>query len=194
LTAPQPAAPDDEPPREHSSILTFANALTLLRLVLAPWSAILIASGDDLFASGIFAVAVATDLADGPLARRVGGASPFGALLDHGSDAIFVTLGLGALAMRGIVPPVLPPLIVLAFVQYTLDSRALAGKRLRTSFLGRWNGILYFALLGTPIIRNALGLSQPSDGWVFALAWLLALSTGVSMLDRLAALRRRSRA
>jgi len=174
--------------------VTLANALTVFRLALAPWSAFLIASGEDLVASGIFVIAVATDLADGPLARRGGGTSPLGALLDHGSDAIFVTLGLGALAMRGMVPPVLPPLIVLAFAQYTVDSRALAGQRLRASFLGRWNGILYFALLGTPVIRNALGLSHPSDLWVLGFGWLLVLSTAVSMVDRLTALRRGSRA
>ena len=46
-------------------------------------------------------------------------------------------------------PLVLPGLVAAAFVQYTLDSRALAGQRLRASALGRWNGIAYFVLLAT---------------------------------------------
>jgi phosphatidylglycerophosphate synthase len=181
----QPREPDNRPSR-----LNLANALTLLRLVLAPFGAAMVAMGEDVLAAVIFAIAVATDLADGPLARRSGGTSPFGALLDHGCDAVFVTLGLAALATRGFVPVVLAPLIVLAFAQYTIDSHAHAGKELRASFLGRWNGIFYFALLGTPTIRNAIGLTQPSDVMILIAGWLLVVSTGVSMFDRLVAGRR----
>jgi CDP-diacylglycerol--glycerol-3-phosphate 3-phosphatidyltransferase len=183
-----------EEPRRSPSHWTLANGLTTLRFVLAPINAALVAAGNDVAAAGVFVLAVATDLADGPLARRRGGMSSYGSLLDHGSDAIFVTLGLGALASRGLVPPVLPPLIILAFAQYTVDSQALVGKRLRASFLGRWNGIFYFVLLGTPLIRNAIGLSHPSDAMILMLGWLLILSTGASMVDRLIALRRSRKA
>ncbi len=175
-------------PVPKSSLRTLANSLTVLRLVLAPVNAMFVAAGEDRQAALIFALAVATDLADGPLARLRGGTTAFGSLLDHGSDAVFVSLGLGALASRGLVPPVLAPLIVLAFVQYTLDSRVLVGDQLRASFLGRWNGILYFALLGTPLIRNAVGLVQPSDTFVLITGWLLVVSTGMSMIDRIVAM------
>ena len=84
----------------------------------------------------------------------------------------------------------LPLLIALAFIQYTLDSRALEGQQLRASALGRWNGIFYFVFLGTPIIRSTLGWSWPGNEFILALGWLLLLSTSVSMADRLFALRR----
>jgi len=172
---------------------TWANGLTLLRLLSALPFAAAVALGQTAAAALLFGVAVATDYADGPLARRRGEASPLGGLLDHATDAAFVSLGLGALACRDVVPAALPVLVPLAFVQYALDSRALAGAPLRASGLGRWNGILYFVPLGAAVIRDALGLGWPADGLLRAIGWVLVASTVVSMLDRALALIARSR-
>lgn len=170
--------------------VTAANALTLVRLLAAPVCAYLILEGRDVEAVAIFALAIATDFADGPLARKWGQSSAFGALLDHGTDATFVVLGVSALVCRGLAPIALPPMIALAFIQYTLDSRALEGQQLRASALGRWNGIFYFVFLGTPIVRNSLGWSRPGNEIILLLGWLLLVSTSASMADRMLALRR----
>jgi phosphatidylglycerophosphate synthase len=169
---------------------TRANALTLARAACAPVLAFSIAGGHELAAAGLFAFAVASDLADGRLARRWGEASPLGGLLDHASDAVFVTAGLGALARAGEVPLALPWLVAAAFLQYVLDSRAAGSRGLRASPLGRWNGIAYFVLVGVPVVRDALGLGWPGAGLVRALGWTLVASTIVSMVDRALALRR----
>jgi len=170
--------------------LTRANALTTLRLVAAPLLALAVTGEEDLAAFVLFWIAVATDLLDGRIARHYGEASALGGLLDHATDAIFVTVGLGAFASRGEVPVVLPWMIAGAFIQYTLDSRALRGRPLRTSQLGRWNGIGYFVLLGVPVVRDGLGLGWPPGALVSFLGWLLVATTALSMADRLAALRR----
>jgi phosphatidylglycerophosphate synthase len=170
---------------------TWANALTLLRLGCAPLLACSVAaggSGSALLAGLLFWGAVATDFADGRVARRRGEASPLGGLLDHASDAAFVSVGLAALAGRGSVPAPLPALVALAFLQYTLDSRALAGRPLRASALGRHNGIAYYVLLGIPLTRDLLGLAWPGHGLVRGLGWLLVATTLVSMADRARAL------
>lgn len=172
---------------------TWANALTALRLLAAPLCAAAIATGADAAAGLLFALAVVTDYVDGPLARRRGEASAFGGLLDHATDATFVSLCLAALAYRGAAPALLPLLIPLAFVQYMLDSRALAGAPLRASFLGRWNGIAYFVALGIPVVRDALSIGWPPDAWVLAFGWVLVASTLASMSDRALALLRRGR-
>jgi cardiolipin synthase len=174
--------------------VTRANALTALRLAAAPALAAAIAGGAAGAAALLFALAVASDLLDGRVARRFGESSPLGGLLDHASDAIFVTAGLGALACRGEVPALLAPLVAAAFLQYVLDSRALAGRRLRTSALGRANGVAYFVLLGIPIARDGLGLAAPGSRSVRGLGWALAAATLVSMADRAAALLRGERA
>jgi phosphatidylglycerophosphate synthase len=169
---------------ERGRWLTLANAITALRIPLAPLCAFSIVNGRPLAALGFFWAAVATDLIDGRVARRRGEVSRLGGLLDHSSDALFVAAGLAALAARGAVPWPLPPLVLAAFIQYALDSRVLAGRRLRTSGLGRLNGIAYFVLLGTPIVRDAAGLGWPGPGFVSWLGWLLVASTLLSMADR----------
>lgn len=168
---------------------THANALTLLRLAIAPALTAAIATGRAPLATALFALAVATDFADGAVARRCGETSPLGGLLDHAVDATLCTLGLAAHAAQGAVPWPLPALVALAFAQYALDSRSLAGRPLRASRLGRWNGIAYFVAVAVPIVRDTLGWSWPGPALVWWLAGGLAVSTTVSMADRLIALR-----
>ena len=173
-----------------SRLLTRANALTFLRLVSAPLLAVAVVRGASGSALGLFALAVVTDLVDGRVARRYGEASPLGGLLDHSTDATFVSVGLAAVSVGGEVPVVLPLLIVMAFLQYMLDSRAVRGLPLRASSLGRWNGIAYFVLLGVPVVRDGLGLGWPAPGLVGVLAWLLVAATLLSITDRALARRR----
>jgi phosphatidylglycerophosphate synthase len=164
--------------------LTWANGVTALRLVAAPACACALLDGAHGVAAALFALAVATDVVDGRLARRRGEASPLGGLLDHATDATFVAVGLGALAATGEVPVLLPLLVAAAFAQYVFDSRAHVGAPLRGSALGRWNGIAYFVALGVPVVRDALGLAWPGPAWVRAFAWLLVASSLLSIADR----------
>ena len=169
------------PAASRSRVGTLANALTMVRLVAAPLAALAVFRANHEMALVLFTVAVATDLADGPVARRRGESSALGGLLDHATDATFVSLGLLACAGRELVPLALPFLVAAAFLQYTLDSRALRGQVLRASALGRWNGIAYFVLLGVPVVRDGLGIGWPANGLVAGIGWALVASTVVSM-------------
>jgi hypothetical protein len=86
------------------------------------------------------------------------------------------------------VPVVLPPLAITSFVQYVWDSKALSGAPLRASVLGRWNGIGYYVVVGTVVIRQALELTWPGQFVLSLVAWALVVSTVVSMCDRAYAL------
>lgn len=168
-----------------------ANGLTAVRLLLAIPFGLLMAQADRraaALAALAFAMAVATDLIDGPLARRSGTASPFGGAFDHATDFVFVVSGLAGGAARGVLPWILPAIVVVAFTQYVVDSYWLHRQRgLRGSKLGRYNGILYFVPLGAdPLIRLGLGFAEPLLPLV---AWALVLSTGLSILQRLTSLR-----
>ena len=172
-----------------------ANTLTTLRLLLIVPFALLMARGDAgpaALAAVVLAVAIATDLLDGPVARSRGTASAAGALLDHTADCLFVAAGLAACAARGVVPWILPALVVAAFAQYVADSYWLhPGRILRTSRLGRWNGILYFApLAGDILIRLGASALRPL---LALLVWGLVASTLVSMGERLRAVMGSSR-
>jgi phosphatidylglycerophosphate synthase len=172
---------------------TRANALTALRLVCGPLLVLALRDAAPWTAAALFWLAVATDLLDGRVARRFGESSALGGFLDHLTDAAFVSLGLAALALRGEAPALLPALVALAFLQYTLDSRVIRGDALVASALGRWNGIAYFVPIGTVVVRDALGLAWPDAGVVRGLGWALVLTTLLSMSDRVRAFRRSRR-
>lgn len=165
-------------------LLTWSNALTLSRLVATPFFFCALVGSATALSLVLFWGAVATDFADGRLARARGETSNLGGLFDHATDASFVTLGLFGLAQAGQAPLVLPLLVAAAFLHYMLDSKSLSGRALRASALGRWNGVLYFVPLGVVVTRNAIGLGWPSDPLVLALGWVLVVSTVISMADR----------
>jgi len=178
-----------------------ANALTALRLLLVAPMVWAIYRGDYALGALVFSTAVITDLADGPVARARNEVSALGGVFDHSVDALFVATGLMALAIFGdqlseelCVPWGLPVLVLLSFGQYALDSKVLAGRALRASALGRYNGIGYFVLLGIAVIGAivfpAMGLTVSLLGHLVSLlAWVLVVTTLLSMLDRLLAYR-----
>lgn len=172
-----------------------ANLLSLLRLLLVVPFALLVAQGgfrNAALAATLFCVAIATDVADGRLARARGTESALGRVLDHGADFLFVNSGLAASASMGALSWLLPALVAFAFVQYVVDSYWLhRARELRMSSLGRWNGILYFVPLGGAIlVELGLDFLAGPTRWV---AWALVASTLASIIDRALAARRSPR-
>ncbi len=163
-----------------------ANLLSVLRLVAAvPFAAWVVAGGstNGALATLLFCAAIASDLVDGPIARARATSSALGRALDHGADFTFVTTGLAASAVRGLVPWILPVLVAVAFAQYVIDSYWLhRARELRMSALGRWNGVLYFVPVGAVLAFDlGLALGEPVAR---VSAWLLVISTLASIADR----------
>ena len=134
-------------------------------------------------ASLLLIVAILSDILDGPLARSKNQASSAGGLLDHTCDALFVTSMLFALTTTHGIPLLLPILVLTSFVQYVLDSKALSGLKLRTSSLGRFNGIAYFVMASLCIFSEVLG-GVLSEYFLINCAWILVVSTLLSILER----------
>ena len=84
--------------------MTLPNALTTARALLVFPVVGLIATGEASLALLVFLGAAATDAIDGPLARRHGRTTAFGAALDPLADKILVVGTLAALAVRGAAP------------------------------------------------------------------------------------------
>jgi phosphatidylglycerophosphate synthase len=168
-----------------------ANALTALRLALVLPIAAALARPEWLAPGAVallLGLAIASDYLDGPVARRTGTASARGMLFDHTTDCLFVTGGLTGAAIAGSITPILPALIPLAFGQYVVDSYVWSRQRqLRASFLGRWNGILYFVPV---VLIAAARLPFPAGFASFlrlaarVLGYLLVASTVASVIDR----------
>ena len=87
--------------------LGLADQLTVARIAAAPLIVLLFAidfDGHDYWATGLFAAAIATDWLDGWIARRRGGTSAMGSLLDPVADKILVLAVLIVLVDRGVFP------------------------------------------------------------------------------------------
>ena len=168
-----------------------AHALTSVRLLLVAPVALAFARPGIVDPGPLFlllCVAIATDYLDGQVARKTGMASAKGQLFDHATDFLFVTAALAGAAMAGLLTPILPVVIIVAFGQYVLDSYFLyRQKQLRMSAIGRWNGILYFV----PIVVLAVSRLGPfRDVAAFltltagAIGYALVASTVMSIIDR----------
>lgn len=162
-----------------------ANALTAVRLLLVIPIGLLMAADVRAapFAAVVIAVAIATDLLDGAVARRSGTATPRGGAFDHTTDFLFVVSGLTGGVVRGVFPWILPALVAAAFAQYAIDSYFLHRQGgLRGSRLGRYNGILYFLpICGDTLARAGFEFLRPA---VPIVCWALVLSTCLSMWQR----------
>ncbi|HKZ52124.1 MAG TPA: CDP-diacylglycerol--glycerol-3-phosphate 3-phosphatidyltransferase [Candidatus Acidoferrales bacterium] len=85
-------------------IFTFANQLTLLRLLLIPFFALSILAGNYGWGLGLLVVAGLTDFFDGLLARRLEQRTPLGAMLDPIADKLLLSTSFIVLAVSGAVP------------------------------------------------------------------------------------------
>jgi len=166
------------------TFLTLANSLSIFRLVVAPVLAWMILSNRWLTASFLLILAILSDIFDGRIARRKNQDSAFGGLLDHSCDAFLVAVLLFVLSKTHGIPLFLPLLVLGSFLQYVLDSKALSGHKLRTSFLGRSNGIAYYVLASICIFTEGLGINFSGNLFI-VFAWVLISSTAVSMSERL---------
>jgi CDP-diacylglycerol--glycerol-3-phosphate 3-phosphatidyltransferase len=85
--------------------VSFADQLTLARAAAVPFAVLLYVwdfPGHDYWATGLFALAMATDWFDGRLARRSGRTSALGSLLDPMADKLLVLTVMIVLVGEGI--------------------------------------------------------------------------------------------
>jgi len=171
-----------------SQILTLPNLLSLSRVGLAIIMAWSVYHSSWYVAVTILWTAIFTDILDGHLARKKNLTSAIGGLMDHGSDAFFVTFTIAALTHHEWAPAALVLVIPAAFIQYMLDSKALAGQPLKASLLGRYNGISYFVFAGFPVMQLTLGITLIPFSWFVWIGWGLVVTSVISMVDRLVTL------
>ena len=100
---PQPGPPEASE-QVSTAIRTVPNAVTLVRLLLMPVCAYLLATGRYGWGIALTAVVGSTDWVDGWLARRTGQVSRLGQLLDPLADRLLIASVAIALVFQGIVP------------------------------------------------------------------------------------------
>ncbi len=146
-----------------------------------------------------FAIAAASDYVDGPLARRAGGPTRYGVLLDAGADVAFVVTALAAGAAQGRIARAVPVAVVCAAAPYLVATarrtRVTGAPSPAYSAVGHAAGVCNYALVG--VLAGSVAL--PAPWWTAVLAAssgiVLALNvTAVLMRLRAASRPRRSEA
>jgi len=169
---------------------TVPNALTGLRLALAPVFLWLYASGDVRRALPVFAVAAATDLLDGLMARVLRQHSRLGEILDPIADKLLAFCALVALAWAGRVPAWLPALVVgrdLVIVAGAFLLQAIGvAQRLRVipTRAGKYTTFALALLVVGELLCDLEPALRPGLGpWLAAVGLLVAFFVVVSLLQ-----------
>jgi CDP-diacylglycerol--glycerol-3-phosphate 3-phosphatidyltransferase len=165
--------------------MSLADQLTVARAISVPVVVLLFAipfAHHDLWGTGVFCVAMATDWFDGRLARRSGRTSPLGSLLDPVADKVLVLATLVVLIDQHVFP---------AWMVAAIVVRELLISGLRQAAVER--GVVIAARdLGklktwAQAVAAAVGGLAAADVWGDTVAWwalLVALVlTWVSGLD-----------
>jgi CDP-diacylglycerol--glycerol-3-phosphate 3-phosphatidyltransferase len=161
--------------------VTTANLLTLLRLALTPVVAILAycpGAAARAAALGVFLFAMATDVADGIIARRPGQQSRLGLYLDPVVDKVILLTMFFVLADLRLLPLWMALLMMARelVVDGVRCAAAVGGRVIGANVMGKTK-----ALLQTATIGLALGLRALSVDDARAAVWVTAC-TGVTLL------------
>jgi cardiolipin synthase len=142
--------------------LTLPNLVTLARLLLAPVIVYAIVNRRAFAALCLYALAAATDLIDGYLARHFGAATAAGAFLDPIADKLLLTGTYLALALAGSAPWWLVGVIFgRDFLILAASAVALLATKLRALPPSVWGKASTFFQILTAVCflgRDALGL------------------------------------
>jgi cardiolipin synthase len=147
------------------NVLTAANQLTLLRLVLVPIFVLCMLYSWPGWALAVFAIAGLTDALDGLIARRTGQLTTLGAWLDPMADKLllvttFVMLTLPGLNLTNRFPVWLTVLVISRDVAIVLTvavvNLAVARRTFRPSLLGKAATVIYVFTCGLTLIANYL--------------------------------------
>ena len=168
------------------NVLTLANQLTLMRVMLVPAFVILMVYGYFGWALIVFAVAGLTDLLDGLIARKFSRRTSLGAWLDPMADkllivATFIVLTLPGLGLANRLPVWLTILIIsrdlLIVLTVAVINLAIGRREFRPSIYGKIATATYIITCVLIMYFNYLQQTSPI---VTVAIWASAIITLVS--------------
>ncbi|MGE3512086.1 MAG: CDP-alcohol phosphatidyltransferase family protein, partial [Vicinamibacterales bacterium] len=152
------------------SVLTLANQLTLLRMLLIPAFVLLVIYGEFGWALTVFIIAGITDGLDGLAARRSGQKTDLGAWLDPAADKLllvttFIVLTLPGLGLENRLPIWLTILIISRDVGIVLTvaviNLATGPRTFRPSVYGKVATATYIVTAVVAMFFNYRGYASP---------------------------------
>jgi CDP-diacylglycerol--glycerol-3-phosphate 3-phosphatidyltransferase len=169
--------------------INLPNVLTVARILLVPVLVVALLEqthNGDIVAAVVFALASATDFADGWLARSRGDVTNFGKLMDPIADKLLVVAALVALVSLERLAAWVAMVIIAREVAVTV-ARAQADEVIPAAAWGKAKTCVQVAAIFFLI------LFDPSPWWVDGLVYVAVVVTIISGLDFFFGLRRSSR-
>ena len=164
------------------------NLLTCVRIVLTPWIAIALLSGNCPRAFWLSVIAGFTDTADGYLARLMGEATRLGAYLDPIADKLLLTVLYVCFGAAGLVPWWLVYLVVGRDVMIlSLVATGFLWKGIRDfppSIWGKLSTLLQIAASLAVLSRCAYGISSDAVDAVLYVTAGATIWSGLHYLSR----------
>jgi cardiolipin synthase len=148
-------------------ILTLANQLTMLRMGLAPFLAVLVVYRRFRWALAVFVLAAITDLLDGLIARVGHQKTSLGAMLDPMADKVLLASAFVALTwgtgLHAAIPAWLAVVTLsrdaIIFVSVAIINLTVGRRIFYPSLLGKFCTASQLVTTGAVILLNALGRS-----------------------------------
>ena len=176
--------------------LTFANQLTILRIVLIPAFVLLVVDNRLGAALLVFMTAGATDALDGLIARRAGQRTSLGAWLDPMADKLllvttFIVLTLPAIPLTNHLPLWLTVVVisrdVVILAVVAIVNLAIGPRTFRPSMLGKATTAAYIV---TSVVVMYFNFRRETSILVDVGVWVSGGLTAVSAADYFFRLRR----
>lgn len=172
------------------------NFLTILRIVLIPVFVALFYWGGParyLGATAVFTLAALTDWADGFLARRYQGVSPFGTFLDPVADKLMVATALVLITATGEMPALLAGILTSIIVGREITVSALREwmaeigqrKKVAVSWLGKGKAVMQMLSIIFLLYAQPIGWFPTGDVGIV----LLVVAAAMTLWSMLAYLR-----
>jgi cardiolipin synthase len=177
--------------RFRPSILTLANQLTILRIVLVPVLLILLVYSRMGVALVVFLAAGLTDGLDGLIARRFGQKTSIGGILDPIADKLLmnssiVVLSLPQMGFTNSIPLWLMLLIIFRDVFIIVGSLAfilLHGFRVfPPTFYGKASTVFQIVTVLSVLLYNWIDVREPGLYFLFIVTGLLTAVSGMQYL------------
>lgn len=173
-----------------SSVVTFPNLLTFMRMALIPVFASMIFYGYSGLGLIVFLIAGISDGVDGFIARRFNQQTNLGTIIDPIADKLLMTTAFIVLAMKGVLPPDVRHLPVPFWVTAAVIGRdvlilsvaaainIMTGfKGFKPSWLGKLSTLVQVLAVGLILLAAVMGYSfyLPT---VYFIVVLLAFASG----------------
>ncbi len=171
-----------------SSVLTAANQLTLLRILLIPFFVLFMVYGHAGWALTTFVVAGATDALDGLIARWTGQVTTIGAWLDPMADKLLVTAMFVMLTVPGLGMPQRLPLWLTVLVlsrdivivaTVTVVNLAVARRTFKPSILGKLATAIYVLTGVIALYANYAGQRMVVVDWFVYASLFITLASSM---------------